>query len=219
MSAAASSTANDSGADAGGSIMSVSSGSSASAGWSTCADQYHRWAEHVTGPHALWMLERAMELDVVSQPKKRLEVLDLACGDGVLSLAAAERTDRVASVIASDYSAGMCAQLDRVLASRPASSPPLCPVRTLVADAQDLSSLATASVDLVLMGFGLMLVPDPARAVEEMRRVLRPGGVPGAGELGHQQEPAVWIHGAARCARAPQGRGTGGRQHWRQRGR
>ena len=44
-----------------------------------------------------------------------------------------------------------------------------------VLDAADLD-LPDASVDAVLLRFGLMLVPEPAAALAELRRVLRPGG-------------------------------------------
>jgi ubiquinone/menaquinone biosynthesis C-methylase UbiE len=42
-------------------------------------------------------------------------------------------------------------------------------------DAEDLA-LPDASFDVVLCALGLMYVPDPARALREMHRVLRPGG-------------------------------------------
>jgi SAM-dependent methyltransferase len=43
-------------------------------------------------------------------------------------------------------------------------------------DAQDIG-LPDASVDGVLIRYGLMLVPDIAKALSEVRRVLRPGRV------------------------------------------
>ena len=42
-------------------------------------------------------------------------------------------------------------------------------------DAEALD-LADASFDVALCALGLMYVPDPARAVRELRRVVRPGG-------------------------------------------
>src|SRR4029453_7673301 len=42
-------------------------------------------------------------------------------------------------------------------------------------DAESLA-LPDASFDVALCALGLMYVPDPLRAVRELRRVLRPGG-------------------------------------------
>jgi SAM-dependent methyltransferase len=117
-------------------------------------------------------------------------VLDVACGDGVLSLALAARTDRVASVLASDYSAAMCSRLEQQASGMRAAEaqadsssgngsrhPPMAPLRTLVADAQDLSSIPSDSIDLCFCSFGLMLIPDGRRALAEMKRVVKPGGL------------------------------------------
>ena len=51
----------------------------------------------------------------------------------------------------------------------------LANVEFRVIDAQEID-LPDGSVDGVLSRFGLMLVPDPRRALEESHRVLRPGG-------------------------------------------
>ena len=48
-------------------------------------------------------------------------------------------------------------------------------VRTRVLDLEEIDEPDTA-YDVVLCRDGLMLVPDPARAAHEIRRVLRPGG-------------------------------------------
>ena len=48
-------------------------------------------------------------------------------------------------------------------------------VRFERADAEDLP-FADACFDAAMCGLGLMYVPDPVRALREMRRVLRPGG-------------------------------------------
>lgn len=87
-------------------------------------------------------------------------VLDLASGPGLLARAAARAGD-AGLVIASDISQGQlqcCPDLPRV-----------------AADGEALP-LASASVDRVLCGLGLMFFPDEEAALREMRRVLRPGG-------------------------------------------
>lgn len=90
-------------------------------------------------------------------------VLELAAGAGDLTQALA---GRVARVISTDISPQM------VAAGRRRGLPR---VDHLVMDMQSLG-LADASVDGVVSRYGLMLVPDPARALREARRVLRGGG-------------------------------------------
>ena len=71
--------------------------------------------------------------------------------------------------------------------------------------------LADGSVDLVVTFTGLHCFPDPRRAVAEMARVLRPGGVvtgsmlaptPGRG-TSRCAGPAAGPACSGRCARAP----------------
>ena len=90
-------------------------------------------------------------------------VLDLAGGTGDLVEALA---GRVAHVIATDLSPVM------VEAARKRGIPN-AEHRSMDMQAIDLPD---ASVDAVVSRFGYMLVPDPALAFREARRVLRPGG-------------------------------------------
>jgi SAM-dependent methyltransferase len=90
-------------------------------------------------------------------------VLDLASGTGDLTAALA---GRVAHVISTDLSPAMV-EAARRRGIEGAEH------RVLDMQALDLSD---ASVDAVVCRFGVMLVPDPARALREARRVLRPGG-------------------------------------------
>jgi SAM-dependent methyltransferase len=90
-------------------------------------------------------------------------VLDLAGGTGDLAEALG---GRVARVIATDLSPVM------VEAARKRG---IENAEHRVMDMQSID-LPEASVDAVVCRFGYMLVPDPARAMRETRRVLRPGG-------------------------------------------
>ena len=102
------------------------------------------------------------------QPGHR--VLELAAGPGETGLLAAELVKPGGSVIVSDASEAMLEVARARAAEREAAD-----VEFLRIDAEWID-LPTATVDVVLCRFGLMLVADPAAALQEVRRVLRPGG-------------------------------------------
>ena len=94
-----------------------------------------------------------------------LEVLEIATGPGLLAKHVAPAARRM---IATDYSDGMIAEARKGE----------CPVNLSfeVADAMDLP-YADDSFDAVLIANALHIVPDPGRALSEIARVLRPGGL------------------------------------------
>jgi SAM-dependent methyltransferase len=94
------------------------------------------------------------------------EVLDVACGSGNASLAAARRFCQVVGV---DY---VPALLDR--ARRRADAEGL-DVAFKEADAEDLP-FPDDSFDVVLSTCGAMFAPDQEQAARELLRVVRPGG-------------------------------------------
>ena len=102
------------------------------------------------------------------QPGHR--VLELAAGPGETGLLAAELVKPGGSVIVSDASEAMLEVARARAAEREAAD-----VEFLRIDAEWID-LSTATVDVVLCRFGLMLVADPEAALQEVRRVLRPGG-------------------------------------------
>ena len=106
-------------------------------------------------------------------PRMRLRegerVLEVGCGTGVLWRENAERIPAGLSLTLTDLSPGMLEQARVRLAG-------LQPVPELrIADVQALP-FADASFDAAIANHMLYHVPDRAKALSELRRVLRPGG-------------------------------------------
>jgi SAM-dependent methyltransferase len=93
------------------------------------------------------------------------QVLDVACGTGVLTRAVAARVGSTGSVAGLDLDPGM-------LAVARARRPDL---EWMEGSAEQLP-YPDASFDAVVSQFGLMFFPDKPAAIAEMWRVLRPGG-------------------------------------------
>lgn len=93
------------------------------------------------------------------------DVIDIACGTGVVTQRAAALAGPGARILGTDISAEMVARASRLH--------PTIPFARM--DAEDLD-IPNARFDRALCAFGLMYVPDPLRALAELHRVLRPGG-------------------------------------------
>lgn len=134
--------------------------------WSRMApgwDDRHDELDRAARPVAQRMIDR---LD----PAPGDAVLEVAAGTGLVGLLAAPRVGEAGSVLLSDFAEPMVRA-----AERRAGEAGLANVRCRVLDAERLD-LDDASVDGVLCRWGLMLMDDPAAALAECRRVLRPGG-------------------------------------------
>lgn len=130
------------------------------------ASAWERYRERVFEswrPVSEWLVER---LD----PAPGQVVLELAAGPGETGFLLAERLGSSGRLISTDLADAMVAAARRGAEARGLTN---VEFRTMDAQAIDLPD---ASVDGVLCRFGLMLVPDPAKASSEVRRVLRPGG-------------------------------------------
>jgi SAM-dependent methyltransferase len=134
--------------------------------WESAAPGWGRRAQRtreVGMPVSAWMIEQ-----LALQPGQR--VLELAAGPGDTGFLAAEMVAPGGSLISSDATAGMLQ-----VARERAESFGLRNVEFKQLQLEWID-LPTASVDAVLCRWGFMLIVDPATAMGESRRVLRPGG-------------------------------------------
>ena len=111
---------------------------------------FQRWAEE---------LVRFADL----QPGQH--VLDVACGTGAVARAAAAVVGAEGRVVGADLNAGMLEVARRVAPD----------IEWIQSDAASLD-FENDTFDVVICQSALMFFPDPAAAVREMTRVVKPGG-------------------------------------------
>jgi SAM-dependent methyltransferase len=103
-------------------------------------------------------------------PRPGMSVLDLASGTGEPALTLARRVAPTGRVTATDLSTGMLTAL-----SANAHAEGVNNIETKACDAHELP-FADKTFDLVTSRFGVMFFGDTARALAQIRRVLKPGG-------------------------------------------
>lgn len=136
------------------------------ANWERMALGWERRREAIdetTAPVREWLIESLA-------PEPGDTVLELAAGPGDTGFRAAALVGESGRVISSDFSPAMVE-----VARRRSGDLGLRNVEHRVLDTGRIE-LEDDSVDHVLCRFGYMLVPEPAAALAETRRVLRPGG-------------------------------------------
>ncbi len=109
--------------------------------------------------------EWAPRLVKIAQLQPGHDVLDVACGTGVLARAVADHVGATGTVVGLDRNDGMLAVAKRVA--------PRIEWRQGTAEALPFDA---DRFDAVMSQFGLMFFDDRRAAIEEMWRVLRPGG-------------------------------------------
>ncbi len=135
-------------------------------GWEAAASGWVRrqaLMRELAAPVSHWMIDA-----IIPQPGQR--VLELAAGLGETGMLAAELVAPMGGVVISDQAEAML-EGARVRAAGLG----LSNVEFQVLNAEWID-LPVASVDAVLCRWGYMLMVDPAAALSETRRVLRPGG-------------------------------------------
>jgi ubiquinone/menaquinone biosynthesis C-methylase UbiE len=132
-------------------------------GWDLAAQDYEPLWQAQLAPAQATLLE-------LVAPAAGERVLDVACGTGLVSLAAARAVGPGGQVLGTDLSGAMVDAARRQAAAQKLSHASFARMDG------ELLELPDASVDVALCALGLMYLPEPERAVREMRRVLRPGG-------------------------------------------
>ena len=135
-------------------------------GWRSVAAGWERRRD------AMWEMTQPVSKRLVEllAPEPGETLLELAAGSGDTGYLATERIGPEGRLITSDFVPEIVDS-----ARRRAATLALENVEFQVLDAQALD-LPDTSVDGVLCRWGYMLTDDPARALAETRRVLRPGG-------------------------------------------
>lgn len=142
-------------------------------GWDKAAARYESsWQRPLEPAQSALLAQAAL------RPGER--VIDVACGTGLVTFAAAAAVAPAGQVTGVDLSEAMV-----TLARARVLERGLDRVRVERMDAEDLA-LPDASFDVALCALGLMYVPDARKAVEEMARVLAPGGRAVAVVWGHR---------------------------------
>jgi SAM-dependent methyltransferase len=134
--------------------------------WEAMAPGWERWRsqlEEALTPVRTWLITQLA-------PQPGDTVLELGAGPGDTGFAAAALVGEAGRLISSDFSREMVE-----VARRRGGELGLENVDYRVIDAERID-LDLASVDGVLCQSSYMLVADPAAALSETRRVLRPGG-------------------------------------------
>jgi ubiquinone/menaquinone biosynthesis C-methylase UbiE len=112
--------------------------------------------------------------------KKGMQVLDLGCGSGAFTTFLARAVGEKGKVYALDIQADMLKQLERKL-SKPENKD-IKNIKLIEGNAYELP-FDDGSLDLVNMVTVLQEIPDRNKALHEVKRVLKPGGLFAVTEL------------------------------------
>jgi demethylmenaquinone methyltransferase/2-methoxy-6-polyprenyl-1,4-benzoquinol methylase len=130
----------------------------------------------------LWRAHTARRVGrILERPEAR--VLDICCGTGDLILALAKAGPATRSTFGSDFCHPMLTATHKKMERRRVRAP------LFEADALRLP-LGDASLDLITAAFGFRNLANYGAGLEEMRRVLRPGGMAAILEFSRPSNPA-----------------------------
>jgi len=146
--------------------------------WDLCAEKYDGYLTRAFIPFSQKLVDLA-------QLQAGYRVMDVASGSGLATFMAAEVVGPGGSAIGVDLSETMV-----TLARKRAAEEGVNNVEFIHMDAEELE-FSSDSFDTVLCALGLMLFPQPNRALSEMRRVLRTGGTAALSVFGRGSKVAL----------------------------
>ena len=133
-------------------------------GWDTAAPAYdNAWSSQLRPAHDVLLKMTSL--------KPGMRVLEIACGTGLVTMRVAEAVMPGGSVFATDIASEMVARTANQAFSKGFDN-----IEAARMEAEELT-LDDDSFDVAICALGLMYIPDPVRALEEMCRVVRPGGI------------------------------------------
>ncbi len=132
-------------------------------------DTFTRWAPVYNATHA-WSLPKRREARLALNLRPGDRVLDLACGTGLNFEHLWELVGERGQVVGVDLTPAMLDIAHRLIEARGWTN-----VEVREADAASLP-FPDGSFDKVLCSFALSIIPKYVRALEEVKRVLAPGG-------------------------------------------
>lgn len=145
-------------------------------------DRFNDWNSFYL--HRLWKNRLVREIE--QETEGPIRVLDLCCGTGDISVRL-EKSSRVDSLLSLDFSPKML----EIAKNRLAGPAIKGRVKLEIGDATKLNGVATESLDAVSVGFGLRNVNDLDKAISEIYRVLKPGGVFANLDVGKVKNPLL----------------------------
>src|SRR5579871_59259 len=132
-------------------------------GWDKAAAYYENsWQQQLKPAH-----DALFDFANIQEGQK---IIDVACGTGLISFRAAETTGKKGFVFGTDISDKMIE-----IANSTAKENNIENIQFERMDAEKLK-IADEEFDLAVCALGLMYVPNPINALEEMHRVLKKGG-------------------------------------------
>jgi len=128
------------------------------------------------------------ELAAFAGIKAGSRILDIASGRGAVLFPAAEIAGKMGRVTGIDISEAMVMETSRDIIKRKITN-----AEALCMDAENLN-FPSSSFDFVLCGFGIFFFPDFERALSEIKRVLKPGGIFAFSTWAKANERRKWIN-------------------------